>query len=335
MGLLFYVTYTFAFVFGTEQAAQRAEVEGSYLSPFACMFRVDCGIHGSEVMVCIYGVILTAQFIALMNPGTLWKNKQNNIERKFSIFSFFYYCETIHFIMHSNSDLIIYKFVIKGLNAINLGRTAAVEIYSTIHRPPVIDGTDAIKGTSLGTSYDGSMELKKVVFSYPTRPGDLLFANFSLKIKAGSSVALVGPSGSGKSTLSKLILRLYDPIGGQVLAGGTPLTELNLKWWRSQIGYVAQEPSLFPGSIRDNIAAGKLNTGHGQDNSTAVTHDEIVQAAKAASAHEFITDLPDGYDTFYSGSSIQLSGESVGLVPKLNEPITCKANSSAKRLFLL
>lgn len=71
MGLLFYVTYTFAFVFGTEQAAQRAEVEGSYLSPFACMFRVDCGIHGSEVMVCIYGVILTAQFIALMNPGTL------------------------------------------------------------------------------------------------------------------------------------------------------------------------------------------------------------------------------------------------------------------------
>lgn len=73
MGLLFYVTYTFAFVFGTEQAAQRAEVEGSYLSPFSCMFRVDCGIHGSEVMVCIYGVILTAQFIALMNPGTLWQ----------------------------------------------------------------------------------------------------------------------------------------------------------------------------------------------------------------------------------------------------------------------
>jgi ATP-binding cassette subfamily B (MDR/TAP) protein 1 len=263
MGLLFYITYTFAFVFGTEQAASRAEVEQSYLNPFACMFRTtDCGISGSEVMVCIYGVILTAQFIALMNPG---------------------------------------------LNAINLGRTAAVDIYGTIHRTPAIDGTDNLKGTKLlgggskkNNNYDGSMEFKNVVFSYPSRPGDLIFANFSSKIKAGTAVALVGPSGSGKSTLSKLLLRLYDPIGGHVMAGGVPLTELNLKWWRSQIGYVAQEPSLFPGSIRDNIAAGKVDG--------ITSNEEVIQAAMAASAHEFITDLPDGYDTFYSGSSIQLSG---------------------------
>ena len=261
MGLFFYITYTFAFVFGTEQAASRVEVEQSYISPFACMFReTDCGISGSEVMVCIYGVILTAQFIALMNPG---------------------------------------------LNSINLGRTAAVDIYGTIHRTPAIDGTGNVKGTKLlGSSnkshYDGSMEFKNVVFSYPSRPGDLVLANFSLKIKAGTAVALVGPSGSGKSTLSKLLLRLYDPIGGHVMAGGVPLTELNLKWWRSQIGYVAQEPSLFPGSIRDNIAAGKLDG--------IASNEEVIKAAMAASAHEFITDLPDGYDTFYSGSSIQLSG---------------------------
>jgi len=207
MGLLFYATYTFAFIFGTEQAAKRAEVEGSYASPFVCMYRLDCGIHGSEVMVCIYGVILCAQFVALMNPG---------------------------------------------LNAINLGRTAAVDIYGAIHRSPIIDGTDEDKGTKLGTNYDGGMELRKVVFSYPSRPGDLIFANFSFKIKSGTAVALVGPSGSGKSTLSKLLLRLYDPIGGHVLAGGVPLTELNLKWWRSQIGYVPQEPSLFPGTVSEN-----------------------------------------------------------------------------------
>eukprot|EP00581_Thalassiosira_minuscula_P004453 CAMPEP_0183736960 /NCGR_PEP_ID=MMETSP0737-20130205/50694_1 /TAXON_ID=385413 /ORGANISM="Thalassiosira miniscula, Strain CCMP1093" /LENGTH=160 /DNA_ID=CAMNT_0025971119 /DNA_START=1 /DNA_END=479 /DNA_ORIENTATION=+ len=69
MGLLFYITYTFAFMFGTYQAAQRTETENSFLNPFACFFRQDCGISGSEVMVCIYGVILCAQFTALMNPG--------------------------------------------------------------------------------------------------------------------------------------------------------------------------------------------------------------------------------------------------------------------------
>lgn len=105
-------------------------------------------------------------------------------------------------------------------------------------------------------------------------------------------MALVGPSGSGKSSLSKLLLRLYDPIGGQIFVGGIPLTEVNVKSWREQIGYVSQEPSLFPGTIRDNIASG--SNGMASDY-------EITQAAKSASAHEFIMDLPDGYDTFYSG----------------------------------
>ena len=122
MGFLFYVTYTFAFIFGTYQAAQRAEVEASYWNPFACYFQTDCGIHGSYVMVCIYGVVLTAQFIALMNPG---------------------------------------------MNAINLGQIAASEIYSTIERTPEIDGTDDMKGVKLDDSYDGSIEMRHVIFAYP------------------------------------------------------------------------------------------------------------------------------------------------------------------------
>jgi len=255
MGFLFYVTYTFAFIFGTYQAAQRTEIESSYKSPFACWFRTDCGIHGSEVMVCIYGVILTAQFFALMNPG---------------------------------------------LNAINLGRVAAGDIYGAIERTPVIDGTDDSKGVRLGDGYDGSIELRNVIFAYPSRPRDVIFSNFHLNIEAGTAVALVGPSGSGKSSLSKLLLRLYDPIGGHIVVGGTYLEEVNLKWWRQQIGYVSQEPSLFPGSIKDNIAAGKCDG--------VATDEEVEVAAKAASAHDFIMDLPDSYDTFYSGSSIQLSG---------------------------
>lgn len=100
-------------------------------------------------------------------------------------------------------------------------------------------------------------------------------------------------------SLSKLLLRLYDPIGGQILVGGYPLTEVNVKSWREQIGYVSQEPNFFPGTIRENIACGSNGT---------VTDEEVKQAALAASAHEFIMELPEGYDTFYSGSSMQLSG---------------------------
>lgn len=259
MGLLFYFTLTWSFLFGTEQVAQSSEQANELLlGSFQCIFTPEkCGISGSYVMVCIYGIILTAQFFALMNPG---------------------------------------------INAINLGRTAATDIFDAIRRKPMIDISSDDTGSQISNDYDGSMELRQVIFSYPTRPSDLIFNKFSLKIEAGSAVALVGPSGSGKSTLSKLLLRLYDPIGGQVLAGGTPLTELNLKSWRAQIGYVAQEPSLFPGTIRENIASGKLTIGE------QATDAEVQAAAEAASAHEFIMELPDGYDTFYSGSSIQLSG---------------------------
>lgn len=187
-----------------------------------------------------------------------------------------------------------------GLNAINLGRIAAVEIYGTIKRAPPIDGCNDVKGAKFEKDFQENIEFKNVVFAYPSRMSNIIFSNFNLKIEAGSAVALCGPSGSGKSSLSRLLLRLYDPIGGHILINGTPLTDVNLKWWRSQIGYVSQEPCLFPGSIRDNIAAGK-------DGGNA-TDEEVEAAAKAASAHDFIMDLPDGYNTFYSGSSIQLSG---------------------------
>jgi ATP-binding cassette subfamily B (MDR/TAP) protein 1 len=90
-----------------------------------------------------------------------------------------------------------------GLNAINLGRIAAVEIYGTIERTPPIDGCDNIKGAKLGKDFQENIEFRNVVFAYPSRPNDVIFSNFNLQIEAGSSVALVGPSGSGKSSLSR------------------------------------------------------------------------------------------------------------------------------------
>jgi len=256
MGVIFYVTYTFAFLLGTEQVAQKEEIGESHLNPFYCIINY-CGVGGSEVMVCIYGVILCAQFFSLMAPS---------------------------------------------IQAINVGRSAAVDIFGAIRRKPEIDAMSD-DGAKLDM-FKGALEFRNVVFSYPSRPSDIIFKNFNLKIGAGSSVALVGPSGSGKSTISKLLLRFYDPLAGAILADGVPLKGLNLKWWRSRIGYVQQEPSLFPGTIRDNIAMGKCDD---ED----VSEEDVIAAAKAASAHEFIMELPDKYDTFYAGASIQLSGGQV------------------------
>lgn len=187
-----------------------------------------------------------------------------------------------------------------GIQAINLARQAAVDIFATIKRTPDIDASSD-SGIVL-KDYEGSIEMQNVAFSYPSHPENLVFNKFNLSIEAGTSVALVGPSGSGKSTIAKLLLRFYDPIQGDVLADGVTLRDINLKWWRSKIGYVPQEPHLFIGTIRDNIAAGKSS-----DDDPA-TDEEVFAAARAACADEFILDLPDGYDTFYSGASIQLSG---------------------------
>lgn len=90
-----------------------------------------------------------------------------------------------------------------GLNAINLGRIAAAEVYGTIERSPPIDGCDNVKGVKLGNDFQENIEFDNVVFAYPSRPNDVIFTNFDLSIEAGSAVALVGPSGSGKSSLSR------------------------------------------------------------------------------------------------------------------------------------
>lgn len=187
-----------------------------------------------------------------------------------------------------------------GIQAINLARQAAVDIFDTIKRSPEID-VSTKDGIELD-GYDGNIEMKSVAFAYPSHPDRLIFKNINLRIEKGSSVALVGPSGSGKSTIAKLLLRFYDPVAGAVLADGVSLRDLNLKWWRSKIGYVPQQPHLFIGSIRDNIAAGKSSEDK------PATDEEVFAAARAACADEFIRNLPDGYDTFYSGASIQMSG---------------------------
>ncbi|GFQ04425.1 ABC transporter b family member 11 [Phtheirospermum japonicum] len=135
------------------------------------------------------------------------------------------------------------------------GQAAAFKMFETINRKPTIDAYDT-KGEILN-DIRGDIELRDVCFSYPARPKEQIFDGFSLFIPSGVTAALVGHSGSGKSTVISLIERYYDPHSGQVLIDGIDLREIQLKWIRSKIGLVSQEPVLFTGSIKDNIAYGK------------------------------------------------------------------------------
>ena len=119
----------------------------------------------------------------------------------------------------------------------------------------------------------------------------------SLKIPAGTRLALIGSSGAGKSTLSALVARFYDPTEGRVLLDGRDARDCKLAWLREQVAVVLQDTVLFTGSVRENI-------GYGAD----ATPEEIVEAAKAAAAHEFIRRLPDGYDTELGPQGVGLSG---------------------------
>jgi ATP-binding cassette subfamily B protein len=146
---------------------------------------------------------------------------------------------------------------------------------------------------------EGRVEYEDVTFGY----GDeKVLEDVSLEAEGGETVAVVGPTGAGKSTLLKLLLRLYDVDEGAVRIDGTDLREVTLSSLRSSIGYVSQETFLFHGTVRENIAYGCL----GDDYEPSDT--EIVEAARAAEAHTFVQDLPDGYETTVGERGVKLSG---------------------------
>ncbi len=151
---------------------------------------------------------------------------------------------------------------------------------------------------SLGERAHGRVTFEQVDFAYPSRPDDLALAGIDFEVKPGETVAIVGPSGAGKSTCFQLLLRFYDPLRGQVRVDGHALDQLDPVALRRQVALVPQDTVLFGESARENIRFGRPGASDA----------EVEQAAIAAAAHEFIVDLPEGYDSFLGERGIRLSG---------------------------
>ena len=144
----------------------------------------------------------------------------------------------------------------------------------------------------------GEISFKNLTFAYPSRPNENVLRNIEVRIPANQMVALVGASGAGKSTIAALLLRLHDPISGELLFDGKESRQYSLSALRSQIALVPQDIFLFGGTIRENIAYGK----------TGATDEEIIDAAQKANAMEFINRFPEKLDTLVGERGTQLSG---------------------------
>jgi ATP-binding cassette subfamily B protein len=165
-----------------------------------------------------------------------------------------------------------------------------------------IDAPPFFESIVIPSSVTGDVEFHDVSFSYSSRLDTAVLKNFSLKIRAGESAALVGSSGAGKSTVVALMQRFYDVTKGSITLDGNDIRSLDLKWYRRQIGFVQQEPQLFGLTIRQNVCYGIL------ENEQSITDEEVYEACRKANAHDFIQEWPNGYDTLVGERGVKLSG---------------------------
>nr|POE78493.1 leptomycin b resistance protein pmd1 [Quercus suber] len=191
------------------------------------------------------------------------------------------------------------------MQAFTTAISAGSKIYATIDRVSPLDATTD-EGETL-EHLEGSVELRHVRHIYPSRPEVVVMEDVNLVIPAGKSTALVGASGSGKSTIVGLVERFYDPVGGEVLLDGKNVQDLNLRWLRQQVSLVSQEPTLFATTIAGNIRHGLIGTRH-EGLPEKETQDLVEEAARKSNAHDFITALPEGYETNVGERGFLLSG---------------------------
>jgi len=201
-------------------------------------------------------------------------------------------------------QFLIYAVMVSGAVA------ALSEIWGELQRAAgaterlveLLNATDSVQDPAapkaLARPVKGALAFEDVHFQYPARPETSALDGVSLAVAPGETVALVGPSGAGKTTILQLILRFYDPQQGRVTIDGVDLRDLARSDFRRSIALVPQDPVIFAASARENIRFGRIEA----------TDAEIEAAAKAAAAHDFLTALPQGYDTYVGERGVMLSG---------------------------
>ena len=231
-------------------------------------------IYSSINMVIKIGAIAFAVYAA-----------QNNLVSVASVYLIITYTGSVaHELWNMNGIMRNYNRIIGNANDM-------VEILQT--PTTLIDKSDSkLKVTN------GEISMDKIIFTHDEGQGDTLFHDFSLEIKPGEKIGLVGASGSGKTTLTKLLLRFADIDSGKITIDGQDISEVTQASLRAKIAYVPQEPLLFHRSVRENIAYGRPDA----------TDTEIEEAAKKAGAYDFIVGLKDGFDTMVGERGIKLSG---------------------------
>jgi ATP-binding cassette subfamily B protein len=195
----------------------------------------------------------------------------------------------------------------KSANKYQLAKSSAERVFGLLGREPTVTEPDNPHDPD---AVSGDVAFENVTFSYGDR--DPVIRDISLDVPAGTTVGLAGPTGAGKSTLLKLLPRFHDVDEGNVRVDGVDVREYSLRALRDEIAIVEQNPYLFSGTVAENIAYGDQSVleaeWKGDADAAVAPRERIVEAAKAAEAHEFIDDLPEGYDTLVGERGVKLSG---------------------------
>ena len=202
--------------------------------------------------------------------------------------------DLIAFILYVQSLLTSVRRIVEFTEQFERGITSIERFQEVMEEPAGIQDKPDAEDIS---NVKGEISFNDVSFSYGEE-GEMVLKDFDLHIAPGESVALVGPSGAGKTTGCNLIPRFYEVTGGSITIDGRDIRDVKLKSLRSNIGIVQQDVYLFSGTVSENIAYGKKDA----------TEAEITEAAKAAGAHDFIMQLPEGYDTYVGERGVKLSG---------------------------
>jgi len=248
-------------------------------------------MYSSSVQAAVFSSIYLPLILTLGSIGTaiaLWYGGQGVILKVLS------YGTLVLFIQYTMQFFEPVRELARIFAELQSAQASAERIMSMIEtEPDITDSKEVVERfgdafhskKELWPEIKGEITFKNVSFAY--KDGEKVLENFSLDVKAGETIALVGETGSGKSTIVNLACRFYEPTEGEILVDGVDYRKLPIAWLQSNLGYVLQTPHLFSGTIRDNIKYGKLDA----------SEEEIVNAAKLVNAHEFISKLENSYDS--------------------------------------